>query len=72
MQITEFGQGIPVESVNEFETPLDDLDIPNEIHIYPGVDYAFAKPSGERYAPDESKDAWQKTIEFLDLNRKMS
>ena len=68
----EFDQGIPVESVNDFETSLDDLDIPNEIHIYPGVDHAFANPSGERYAPDESKDAWQKTIEFLELNLKMS
>ncbi len=68
----EFDQGIPVESVNDFETSLDDLDIPNEIHIYPGVDHAFANPSGERFAPDESKDAWQKTIEFLELNLKMS
>jgi len=68
----EFDQGIPVESVNDFETSLDDLNIPNEIHIYPGVDHAFANPSGERYAPDESKDAWQKTIEFLELNLKMS
>ncbi len=68
----EFDQGIPVESVKDFETSLDDLNIPNEIHIYPGVDHAFANPSGERYAPDESKDAWQKTIEFLELNLKMS
>jgi len=68
----EFDKGIPVDSVNDFETFLDDLDIPNEIHIYPGVDHAFANPSGERFAPDESKDAWQKTIEFLELNLKMS
>ncbi|GBF24880.1 hypothetical protein MnTg01_01225 [archaeon MnTg01] len=68
----EFDQGIPVESVNDFETSLDDLDIPNEIHIYPGVAHAFANPSGERYAPNESKDAWEKTIEFLELNLKMS
>ncbi len=68
----ELDQGIPVESVNDFETSLDDLDIPNEIHIYPGVDHAFANPSGERYAPNESKDAWEKTIEFLELNLKMS
>jgi len=59
-------QGIPVESVNDFESSLDELDISNEIHIYPGVDHAFANPSGERYAPDESKDAWQKTLKFLE------
>jgi carboxymethylenebutenolidase len=61
-------QGIPVESVNGFESSLNDLEIPNEIHIYPGVDHAFANPSGDRYAPDESKDAWQKTLEFLESN----
>ena len=61
-------QGIPVESVNGFESSLDDLSIPNEIHIYPEVDHAFANPSGERYAPDESKDAWQKTLKFLESN----
>ncbi len=64
----ELDQGIPVESVNDFESSLDELDIPNEIHIYPEVDHAFANPSGERYAPDESKDAWKKTLEFLETN----
>jgi len=68
----ELDQGIPVESVNDFEASLDELDIPNEIHIYPGVDHGFANPSGERYAPDESMDAWQKTIKFLESNLKMS
>ena len=64
----ELDQGIPAESVNGFESSLNDLEIPNEIHIYPGVDHAFANPSGERYAPDESNDAWQKTLEFLESN----
>lgn len=65
-------QGIPVESVNEFEKSLDDLGIQNEIHIYPDVDHAFANPSGQRYAPEETKDAWSKTIAFLDSNLKES
>lgn len=61
-------QGITEESVNEFESSLDELNISNEIYIYPGVDHAFANPSGERYAPDESKDSWQKTLEFFESN----
>jgi carboxymethylenebutenolidase len=65
-------QVIPVESVNEFKKALDDLGIQNEIHIYPNVDHAFANPSGQRYAPEETKDAWQKTILFLDSNLKRS
>ncbi|MFY9300106.1 MAG: dienelactone hydrolase family protein [Candidatus Nitrosotenuis sp.] len=57
--------GIPVESVNEFKNSLDELGIQNEIYIYPNVNHAFANPSGERYAPEETKNAWQKTITFL-------
>ena len=61
----ELDEGIPVETVIEFESVLNKLDIDNQIHIYPGVDHAFANPSGERYAPEESKDAWAQTISFL-------
>ena len=66
----ELDQGIPPEQVNEFESALNELDITNDIHIYPGVDHAFANPSGERYAPEASMDAWQKTIEFFETNLK--
>jgi len=66
----ELDNGIPPESVREFESTLNELEISNEIHIYSGVDHAFANPSGDRYAPEESKDAWQKTLEFLNSNLK--
>ncbi|MHA7647617.1 dienelactone hydrolase family protein [Nitrosopumilus sp. S4] len=66
----ELDQGITVETVNNFEKTLDDLQIQNEIQIYPGVNHAFANPSGDRYAPEESKDAWSKTISFLDSTLK--
>lgn len=62
----ELDQGIPVESVREFESSLDQLGIQNEIYIYPGVNHAFANPSGPNHAPQETKDAWQKTLLFLD------
>jgi carboxymethylenebutenolidase len=64
----ELDNGITVESVKEFESSLNDLGIQNEIHIYPNVDHAFANPSGQRYAPEETRDAWQKTLSFLDMN----
>ncbi|MDH3277216.1 MAG: dienelactone hydrolase family protein [Nitrosopumilus sp.] len=66
----ELDQGIPPKSVKEFESALNELEIPNDIYIYPDVNHAFANPSGERYAPEESMDAWQKTIEFLEINLK--
>lgn len=64
----ELDKGITVESVKGFESSLNDLGIPNEIHIYPNVDHAFANPSGQRYAPEETKDAWQKTLSFFGKN----
>ncbi len=64
----ELDQGIPPQTVNEFESALNELEIPNEIHIYPEVNHAFANPSGDRYAPDASMDAWKKTISFFEMN----
>lgn len=63
-------QNIPVESVNEFESALNDLGIENEIYIYPNVGHAFANPSGENYAPQDTKDAWKNTILFLEKHLK--
>lgn len=63
-------QGIPVETINEFETSLNNLGIENEIYIYPGVNHAFANPSGMSYAPEETKNAWEKTITFLEEHLK--
>ncbi len=59
-------QAIPIEKVKEFESSLNGLDIKNEIYIYPGVGHAFANPSGMNYAPNETMDAWQKTLGFLE------
>ncbi|MFQ5782991.1 MAG: dienelactone hydrolase family protein [Nitrosopumilus sp.] len=66
----ELDKGITIDTVNEFESSLDELDIQNYINIYSGVDHAFANPSGERYAPEASKDAWNKTIAFLESTLK--
>ena len=67
----ELDQGIPPSLVNEFDSALDSLEVPNDIYIYPNVDHAFANPTGERYAPEEADDAWKKTLEFLESNLKM-
>jgi carboxymethylenebutenolidase len=59
-------QVITVDSVNQFDAALDKLKIDNEIYMYPGVGHAFANPSGMNYAANETKDAWAKTLSFLD------
>ena len=61
---------IPVDSVKKFETALNQVNIKNEIHIYEGVGHAFANPSGMNYAPEQTKDAWEKTLKFLEKNLK--
>ena len=63
-------QSIPVSEVRDFEAALNANNITNNIYIYKGVGHAFANPTGESFAPGELKDAWQKTIEFLDSNLK--
>ena len=59
-------KSISVDSVKAFEMALNSNGIPNEIYIYKGVGHAFANPSGENYAPKETRDAWQKTLAFLE------
>jgi carboxymethylenebutenolidase len=62
---------IPVDTVKAFESALNSNDIPNEIYIFKGVGHAFANPSGDNYAPVETKDAWDKTLSFLDKHLNM-
>jgi len=66
----EEDRSISVESVLKFEKQLNELGIDNEIYIYPGVGHAFANPSGSSYAPTETKDAWEKTLSFLNTHLK--
>jgi carboxymethylenebutenolidase len=56
---------IPVENVTNFKAALDSIGIPNEIHVYEGVGHAFANPSRDSYAPEQTADAWNKTLAFL-------
>jgi len=61
---------IPVSKVKEFNSALDKLGIKNQIYIYQGVGHAFANPSGDNYASNEAKDAWEKTVAFLNEHLK--
>ena len=56
---------IPVARVQAFDAALTNLSIEHEVHVYPGVGHAFANPSAQTYAPNETRDAWAKTLAFL-------
>lgn len=59
-------QSISIDSVNQFQKALNETGITNEIYIYPNVGHAFANPSNDNYAPNETADAWKRTLSFLD------
>lgn len=59
-------QAISTSSVAQFEATLTELNVPTEIHMYPGVGHAFANPSNPNHAPEETADAWQQTLAFLE------
>ena len=58
-------EAIPIAEINQFKSTLNESGIKNEIHVYSGVGHAFANPSGDNYAPEETADAWQRTLSFL-------
>jgi carboxymethylenebutenolidase len=64
-------QGIPVADVRAFESTLQELGKDVEIQVYEGAGHAFANPSGERYQPEAARDAWQRTLAFLDRHVKL-
>jgi carboxymethylenebutenolidase len=61
-------KGIPVDSVERFEAALERLRKNHTIHVYPGADHEFANPTGNAYNAAAAEDAWQKTLQFLDLH----
>lgn len=58
--------GIPPAAVRSFEEAMNRADRRVSVTIYPGAGHAFANPTRtEAYRPDATKDAWVKTIDFL-------
>lgn len=66
----ELDTGITPETVRVFESGLENASLEHDITIYDGVGHAFINPEGSRFAINETKDAWSKTISFLDTNLK--
>ena len=64
----EQDKSISVDTVKQFEDALNKNGITNEIYIYEDVGHAFANPSNDNYASQETQDAWEKTLFFLEKN----
>jgi carboxymethylenebutenolidase len=66
----ELDTGITPDTVEVFREGLINLELEHEITIYDGVGHAFLNPEGSRFAENQTKDAWNKTINFLEKNLK--
>jgi carboxymethylenebutenolidase len=60
-------QGIPVESVRDFDAALAQTGVEHEIVIYDGAPHSFFDRKQEEYAK-ESADAWQRMLAFIARN----
>ena len=58
-------QGIQRDLVERFHVALHDLEKPHEVYIYPEADHAFANEERPVYNAQAARDAWSKTITFL-------
>jgi carboxymethylenebutenolidase len=59
-------QVVGIENVRAFNRTLTDLGVDHEVYVYEGAGHAFANPSGESFRPNATRDAWAKTLRFLD------
>ncbi len=62
----EDDRSIPMETVQQFAQALEDAGVVHDIHVYPGVRHAFANPSGNNYDAEAARQAWERSLAFLD------
>ena len=64
-------KGIPPADVEKFQKALQDAGKRADIKIYPDAGHAFQNPDNkEGYRPEDTKDAWQRTVSFFDRTLK--
>jgi len=62
-------RSITPDQVAAFDKALTEAGVKHEFHAY-DADHAFANPSGGRFNGEAAKDAWARTLKFLDANLK--
>jgi len=59
-------QGIPPEDVHKFEAAMKAAGKKIDTKIYPEAGHGFENPVNKgNYRPDDTADAWKRTVEFL-------
>jgi len=62
--------GIPLRVVDSLRTGLAKAGKPVEIHLYPGAGHAFMHDGRESFRPDAARQAWARTLAFLQQHLK--
>jgi carboxymethylenebutenolidase len=65
-------RGIPVDRVQQFEKNLKDAGKEAQIFVYPGAGHAFMNDSRDSFHPDASRQAWARTLDFLQKQLKLA
>jgi carboxymethylenebutenolidase len=64
-------QGPSPDEVNDYEMALKNAGVPYVFHRYDGAGHGFQDfHDTNRFRPEQSEDAWQKAIAFLDKHLK--
>jgi carboxymethylenebutenolidase len=58
-------QGIGIARVGEFKSALEKAGKSAEVYIYPGAGHAFMHEGRPSYHPDAARQAWARTLSFL-------
>lgn len=60
--------GIPIDDVETLRTLLTEAPVPCEIVRYPEAEHGFHCDARPSYHPEAAKDAWAKTLDWLDTH----
>ncbi|EKE27675.1 MAG: hypothetical protein ACD_3C00172G0002 [uncultured bacterium (gcode 4)] len=66
----EKDMNISIDTVNEFQAKLKTLTWSHMVYIYPNAGHGFANEPSDNYDEEAANLAWQRTLDFLNVNLK--
>jgi carboxymethylenebutenolidase len=61
---------IPLAEVEAIRKRLAMQPREHAVHVYPGAEHGFFCDERGSYSPDAAQDAWQRTVQWLELRLK--
>ncbi len=63
-------EGIPPRTVDALRRALGRAVVPGDVYVYAGAGHAFMNETRPSYRPDAARQAWARTLAFLDRHLK--